>query len=88
MSATIIQPATPRRQRSQLAVPASNPRFIEKAAQSTADVIFLDLEDAVAPAEKSLRARMRLLRSMILTGVIRPYRYVLMVWTPNICIAM
>lgn len=52
MSATIIQPATPRRQRSQLAVPASNPRFIEKAAQSTADVIFLDLEDAVAPSEK------------------------------------
>ena len=52
MSATIIQPAIPRRQRSQLAVPASNPRFIEKAAQSTADVIFLDLEDAVAPSEK------------------------------------
>lgn len=52
MSATIIQPATPRRQRSQLAVPASNPRFIEKAAQSAADVIFLDLEDAVAPSEK------------------------------------
>lgn len=52
MSATIIQPATARRQRSQLAVPASNPRFIEKAAQSAADVIFLDLEDAVAPSEK------------------------------------
>jgi malyl-CoA/(S)-citramalyl-CoA lyase len=52
VSATIIQPAIPRRQRSQLAVPASNPRFIEKAAQSTADVIFLDLEDAVAPSEK------------------------------------
>ena len=52
MSATIIQPATPRRQRSQLAVPASNPRFIEKAAQSAADVIFLDLEDAVASSEK------------------------------------
>ena len=52
MSATIIQPATAGRQRSQLAVPASNPRFIEKAAQSAADVIFLDLEDAVAPSEK------------------------------------
>ncbi|MFN5445126.1 MAG: HpcH/HpaI aldolase/citrate lyase family protein [bacterium] len=52
MSATIIQPATARRQRSQLAVPASNPRFIEKAAQAAADVIFLDLEDAVAPSEK------------------------------------
>lgn len=52
MSATIIEPATARRQRSQLAVPASNPRFIEKAAQSAADVIFLDLEDAVAVSEK------------------------------------
>ena len=52
MSATIIEPAVARRQRSQLAVPASNPRFIEKAVQSAADVIFLDLEDAVAPAEK------------------------------------
>jgi len=52
MSATIIEPAFARRQRSQLAVPASNPRFIEKAAQSAADVIFLDLEDAVAPGEK------------------------------------
>jgi malyl-CoA/(S)-citramalyl-CoA lyase len=52
VSATIIQPATARRQRSQLAVPASNPRFIDKAAQSAADVIFLDLEDAVAPSEK------------------------------------
>lgn len=38
--------------RSQLAVPASQPRMIEKAAGSDADVVFLDLEDAVAPAEK------------------------------------
>ena len=52
MSATIIEPAFARRQRSQLAVPASNPHFIDKAAQSAADVIFLDLEDAVAPSEK------------------------------------
>ena len=46
MSATIIEPAFARRQRSQLAVPASNPHFIDKAAQSAADVIFLDLENA------------------------------------------
>jgi malyl-CoA/(S)-citramalyl-CoA lyase len=44
VSATIIQPATPRRQRSQLAVPASNPRFIEKAAQSTADAALNDID--------------------------------------------
>ncbi|MBI2070415.1 MAG: hypothetical protein HYT79_07395 [Elusimicrobia bacterium] len=33
-------------------LPASNPRFIEKAAQSDADVLFLDLEDAVATSVK------------------------------------
>jgi citrate lyase beta subunit len=38
--------------RSELAVPASNPTMIEKAADSAADVVFLDLEDAVAPPEK------------------------------------
>lgn len=38
--------------RSQLAVPASNERFIEKAAQSGADEAFLDLEDSVAPNQK------------------------------------
>jgi malyl-CoA/(S)-citramalyl-CoA lyase len=39
--------------RSQLAVPGSSPRFIEKAAGSAADVVFLDLEDAVAPPDKT-----------------------------------
>jgi malyl-CoA/(S)-citramalyl-CoA lyase len=43
---------TPRLQRSELAVPATSPRFFAKAAASAADVIFLDLEDAVAPAKK------------------------------------
>ncbi len=41
-----------RLRRSELAVPASNPRMIEKSAQSEADLVFLDLEDAVAPALK------------------------------------
>ena len=41
-----------RLQRSELAVPATSPRFFEKAAAGAADVIFLDLEDAVAPARK------------------------------------
>ena len=52
MSATVIPHARPRLQRSQLAVPASNRTFMEKAARSPADVVFLDLEDAVAPAQK------------------------------------
>ncbi|WP_067178801.1 HpcH/HpaI aldolase/citrate lyase family protein [Microtetraspora niveoalba] len=41
-----------RARRSCLAVPASNPRFIEKAQGLAADEVFLDLEDAVAPAAK------------------------------------
>ena len=36
-------------QRSELAVPATSPHFFQKAAQGSADSIFLDLEDAVAP---------------------------------------
>jgi citrate lyase subunit beta/citryl-CoA lyase len=33
-------------------VPGSNPRFIEKARKLAVDEFFIDLEDAVAPAEK------------------------------------
>jgi citrate lyase subunit beta/citryl-CoA lyase len=39
--------------RSVLTVPVTNPRFIEKAPSSGADVICLDLEDSIAPAEKA-----------------------------------
>ncbi|MVU81900.1 CoA ester lyase [Nocardia sp. ET3-3] len=39
--------------RSVLAVPGSNPRMIEKAKGLAADEVFLDLEDAVAPAAKA-----------------------------------
>ena len=42
----------PRLQRSELAVPASNPAMIDKAADGPADYVFLDLEDAIAPSEK------------------------------------
>src|SRR6266571_5096433 len=38
--------------RSELAVPATNPRAMEKAPTLGADVVFLDLEDAVAPDDK------------------------------------
>ncbi len=41
-----------RARRSCLAVPGSNPRFIEKAQGLAADEVFLDLEDSVAPAAK------------------------------------
>ncbi len=41
-----------RLERSELAVPASNWDMIAKAVTSEADVVFLDLEDSVAPNEK------------------------------------
>lgn len=41
-----------RLRRSELSTPASNRRMIEKAAASSADLVFLDLEDSVAPNEK------------------------------------
>ncbi len=57
MTATLIEQATPRLHRSELAVPGSNPAFFEKAASSAADVVFLDVEDAVAPDEKEAARR-------------------------------
>ncbi|MFI5393737.1 MAG: aldolase/citrate lyase family protein, partial [Myxococcota bacterium] len=38
--------------RSELAVPGTNLRAMEKAATLDADVVFLDLEDSVAPDDK------------------------------------
>jgi malyl-CoA/(S)-citramalyl-CoA lyase len=52
MSFTLIPQATPRLHRSELAVPGSNTALFEKAAKSNADIIFLDVEDAVAPDDK------------------------------------
>jgi malyl-CoA/(S)-citramalyl-CoA lyase len=52
MSFTVIEQATPRLNRSELAVPGSTPSLFDKAAKSAADVVFLDLEDAVAPDDK------------------------------------
>tara|TARA_B100001778_G_scaffold223402_1_gene185258 strand:+ start:93 stop:1031 length:939 start_codon:yes stop_codon:yes gene_type:complete len=43
-----------RLQRSELAVPGSSPKMFEKALNSNADYIFLDLEDAVSPNDKIL----------------------------------
>ena len=63
MSFTIIEQATPRLHRSELAVPGSNPSMFEKAARSAADVIFLDVEDAVAPDDKE-RARANIVQGL------------------------
>jgi malyl-CoA/(S)-citramalyl-CoA lyase len=63
MSFTTIEQATARLQRSELAVPGSNPGMFEKAARSAADVIFLDCEDAVAPDDKE-RARRNIVQAL------------------------
>ena len=39
--------------RSELAVPGSNIRMLEKAPKAGADMVFMDLEDAVAPDDKA-----------------------------------
>ena len=52
MSHTRSPPPRQRVQRSELAVPGSNPQMFDKAAASDADFVFLDLEDAVAPGDK------------------------------------
>ena len=63
MSFTQYKPAQLRVQRCELAVPGSNPKMIEKAADSAADYVFLDLEDAVAPDDK-LQARKNIIEAL------------------------
>ena len=57
MSHTRYAPARQRLQRSELAVPGSNPALFAKAAASDVDYVFLDLEDAVAPGDKEQARR-------------------------------
>jgi malyl-CoA/(S)-citramalyl-CoA lyase len=63
MSFTSIEPSTPRLHRSELAVPGSNTALFEKAAQSAADIVFLDVEDAVAPDDKE-QARSNIIQAL------------------------
>ncbi|HET9690785.1 MAG TPA: CoA ester lyase [Acidimicrobiales bacterium] len=44
---------SPRLRRSELSTPGTNPKMMAKAAASDADLVFLDLEDSVAPNEKA-----------------------------------
>jgi malyl-CoA/(S)-citramalyl-CoA lyase len=63
MSFTIIDSATSRLHRSELAVPGTNTSLFEKAAKSAADIIFLDCEDAVAPDDKE-KARKNIIQGL------------------------
>src|SRR6185295_8487104 len=64
MSHTRVEPARQRLQRSELAVPGSNPAMFRKALDGEADYIFLDLEDAVAPSDKE-RARTNVIQALL-----------------------
>lgn len=53
MSSEMSNPRPNTAVRSLLSVPATNPKMIEKALTSEADGVLIDLEDAVAPDQKS-----------------------------------
>ena len=63
MSHKFYRPARSRLQRSELAVPGSSPKMFEKALNSDADYIFLDLEDAVSPNDK-VSARANVIKAL------------------------
>ena len=63
MSHTSFKNAQSRLQRSELAVPGSSPKMFEKALDSDADYVFLDLEDAVSPNDK-VSARENVIHSL------------------------
>ena len=63
MSFKYFKPARSRLQRSELAVPGSSPEMFEKALNSKADYIFLDLEDAVSPMDK-VTARQNVIKAL------------------------
>lgn len=63
MSHTLYEANAQRVHRCELAVPGSNPEMFEKALKSGVDVIFLDLEDAVAPDDK-LQARKNVIKAI------------------------
>jgi citrate lyase subunit beta/citryl-CoA lyase len=63
MSHLYYKPKKTRLHRSELAVPGSSPQMFEKALNSNADYVFLDLEDAVSPNDKVL-ARKNIIQAL------------------------
>ena len=63
MSHKYYKPARSRLHRSELAVPGSSPKMFEKALNSNADYVFLDLEDAVSPNDK-ISARANIIKAL------------------------
>ncbi len=58
-----MSPTRTRLHRSELAVPGSNVRMLEKAPELGADIVMLDLEDAVAPDDKE-QARLNVIEAL------------------------
>src|SRR6516164_3636353 len=58
-----MTPSSTRLHRSELAVPGSNLRMLEKAPSLGADIVMLDLEDAVAPDDK-VQARQNIIEAL------------------------
>ncbi len=58
-----MTPTSTRLHRSELAVPGSNLRMLEKAPSLGADIVMLDLEDAVAPDDK-VQARLNIIEAL------------------------
>lgn len=63
MSFYEVIPTRTRLQRSELTVPGSSPEMFEKAANSAADFVLLDCEDAVAPDDKT-QARKNIIEAL------------------------
>ena len=63
MSHQYYKPATTRLQRSELASSRFISQMFEKALNSNADYIFLDLEDAISPNDK-LTARENIIKAL------------------------
>jgi len=65
-----------RLRRSCLAVPGTAARMVDKARSLDCDEVFLDLEDAVAPADKTDRARQQVVDALVAEGWRAPTRSV------------
>ena len=63
MSHLYHKPKKTRLHRSELAVPGTSPQMFEKALNSKADYVFLDLEDAVSPNDK-ISARKNIIQAL------------------------
>ena len=68
--------AAPRNRRSILAVPASSWKMLQKAATLPADVVFIDMEDACSPLERTDETRQQVVRALTELEWVAPTREV------------